>query len=176
MDGARARRASRTAALATALTALLGCTATAARVESRSGGYRDRAQGWTIAAPAGSWKRVQAEGADLALAAPDGTSMSVTSRCEGAFASPAILARHLRLGLGATRVVERADARVAGAPAAVQVFDVERAARPLRVKTVTRVAGRCVQDFVLVAPGDFAAAARVFDAWWASFAPGEAAR
>jgi hypothetical protein len=53
---------------------------------------------------------------------------------------------------------------------------VRRGERPLRVETVTRVAGRCVQDFVLVAPGDFEAAARTFDAWWASFAPAEAAR
>jgi len=41
-----------------------------------------------------------------------------------------------------------------------------------RVKTVTRIAAPCVQDFVLVAPRDFDSAERSFDAWWESFAPG----
>jgi hypothetical protein len=41
-----------------------------------------------------------------------------------------------------------------------------------RVTTVTRAAAPCVQDFVLVAARDADdAAAHVFDAWWASFAP-----
>jgi len=133
----------------------------------RDGVYRERAQGWTIAAPPPGWQRIRAEGADLAFGGPEGASLALTSRCEGAPASALLLARQLRAGLGASELVLERELEVAGRPAALQVLALPTS----RVKTVTRAAPPCVQDFVLVVPRDLEAVEPVFDAWWASFAP-----
>ena len=133
----------------------------------RDGVYRDPAQQWTIAAPPPGWTRVEVEDTALAFRGPGDASMAVTSRCEGAVGSAAVMAQRLRAGLGPSQLVETRGLDLAGRPAERQLL----ALPTTRIASVTRAAPPCVQDFVLVAPRDFDAALPVFDAWWASFAP-----
>lgn len=130
----------------------------------RDGRYRDRERGWSIAAPPTPWRRVDAEGAVLAFQEPEGASMALAERCEGADAPLDRLARELRIGLGPSELVETQRLDLAGRPAELQVI----ALAQRRVRAVTRQAPPCVQDFVLVT-ADGADATRDFDAWWASF-------
>lgn len=134
--------------------------------------YRDPAQGWTIGVPAGAWARARAEGADLALRRADGAVMSVTSRCDGADAPPALLARQLRPDRATQPRAKMRKLEIAGAPARRQRFETERDGHRLRITTLTRVAPPCLQDFVLVAPEAAADADAIFEAWWKSFDPG----
>lgn len=134
----------------------------------RDGVYRAREQGWTIAAPPSGWTRVTVEGADLAFRGPGDASIAVTSRCDVAVVALDVLARQLRGDLGASETVEERDVVLAGRSARLQMLALASGGR---VRTVTRSAPPCVQDFVLVAPRDADGAAAVFDAWWGSFAP-----
>jgi hypothetical protein len=138
----------------------------------RDGVYRvpDARAGFRIAAPPGDWMRVDAEGADLALRRADGVALSVANRCDAPAAAPEALARQLRLGLGAHRLLASETLDLAGAPAHAQRLAVEAGGRTLFVATRTRVAPPCVQDFVLVAPSPPGEAESIFDAWCASFA------
>jgi hypothetical protein len=137
------------------------------------GGWRDPRRGWSIAEPAGDWSPARVEGASLALRGPRGEWMTVSVRCGVPLAAPALMARHLLLGLGAAAVREERAVEVDGRPAWLQVFEARApeagaAAASVRIRAVTRVDERCVQDFVLAGPGEEA----VFDAWWASFRAG----
>jgi hypothetical protein len=134
--------------------------------------YHDPAQGWSIGVPAGDWQRAKAEGADLALRRADGAAMSVTSRCDGADAPPAMLARRLRPDRATRPIQKMKKLEIAGAPARRQRFETERDGRKLRITTLTRVAPPCIQDFVLVAPQAADDAESIFEAWWKSFDPG----
>jgi len=131
------------------------------------GVYRDRERGFAIAAPPPDWQRIGVEDARLAFRGPNHESMALLTHCDAGDAAPAVLARRLRVGLGAHQLDEEHTTELAGRPAEVQWITVGES----RVKAVTRVASPCVEDFVLVARDDFGAAERVFDAWWASFAP-----
>jgi hypothetical protein len=163
-----ARGAGRTLAVLAAFASLAGC---ASGPVLRGGSWRDLDQGWTIAAPPGAWRRVRAEGADLALRRGDGVLMSVTSRCEANRAAPELRVRDLRPDGRAP--LSREALEVAGAPAFAERFEVERGGRLLRVETAARVGARCAQDFALVAPAARADAGLVFSAWLASFRDGE---
>jgi len=143
-------------------------TACASGPSLRDGVYRDRRQGWSIAAPPAGWKRVSVEGADLAFQGPSGASIAATSHCDVAVVPLDVLARRLRAGFGAQDVLEDRAVTLAGRPARLQVLALPGGGR---VRTVTRAAAPCVQDFVLVAPRDVDASTAVFDAWWATFAP-----
>jgi hypothetical protein len=52
----------------------------------------------------------------------------------------------------------------------VQTFDTLHDGTPVRVKTVSLVAGGCSFDWMLASAGGFAAAEPAFDAWWQSLA------
>jgi hypothetical protein len=164
MGAPRPRADGRAIAIIT-IAIVLGC---AGGPTLRDGVYRDRRQGWSIAAPPADWTQVSVDGADLAFRGPDAASIAATSRCDVAVVALDVLARQLRAGLGAQEVLEERDVVVAGRPARMQVLALPDGAR---VRAVTRAAAPCVQDFVLVALRDFAASAAVFDAWWATFAP-----
>jgi len=103
--------------------------------------------------------------------------MSLQVRCGVPLAAPETLARALRIGIAASGLRDQHEVVIDGRPGWAQVFDVapdearagQGGAVAVRVKTVTRTDARCVQDFVLVASGDWPAAESAFDAWWASF-------
>jgi len=146
--------------------ALAGC---ASGPVLRGGIYRDRKQGFAIAAPPAGWERVKVEDASLAFRDPEQASMALSSRCDVRTTDAGLLARQLRIGLAPYQVQTERHIVLAGRPAVLQWIAL---AAGTRVKTVTRIAAPCVQDFVLVAPRDFDSAERSFDAWWESFAPG----
>ena len=133
------------------------------------GAYRDAKLGWTIAEPPAEWRRIRVEGADLALRGPGGELMSLTVHCGAPPAAPAILARQLRAAAPGSQVRDAGELTVAGRPSWRQVFDVQREGKALRIETLTRVDGRCVQDFALASQAERPAAEAAFAAWWSSF-------
>jgi len=151
--------------------------------------FRHAEQGWSVgvpgavgavaggeAAPAGAWRRIELDRADLAfrLPAADATAL-LQSRCDGPRAEPRILARHLLIGAGRRTLLREESARVDGRPAWLQWVELPREESALQMKTVTAVLESCVVDWVLAAPGSLAAVEPGFDAWWRSFDAGEAA-
>ena len=155
------------------LAALLsgGCASTV----SREGDvYRDTQRGYSIAVPGDGWSRTTVEGAALAFRGPDGAAMSMMSDCDGPLAAPAVLARHLQIGLRERRLRQAGPMLLEGQPGWTQTFDARYAGVVVRVKTITLVTTSCVLDWVLVASGAFEAVERSFDAWWSSYRAGEA--
>jgi hypothetical protein len=116
------------------------------------------------------WERFDLEGAVLAYRRGKQETMSVQARCGRPVTSPALMARHLVIGIPERILREGGPREVAGQPAWLQTFDARLEGRTVRIKTLTLVAGDCAYDLVLVAEGDFAPAERSFDAWVESFA------
>jgi hypothetical protein len=152
---------------------------------SARAGFRIGVPGAVEAADAGpgvdaGWERFDLEGAVLAYRRGRLETMSVQARCGRPVASPAIMARHLVIGIPERTLREGGPREVAGQPAWLQTFDARLEGRTLRIKTLTLVAGDCAYDLLLVVEGDFAPAERSFDAWVESFSltrpePAEAA-
>jgi hypothetical protein len=116
------------------------------------------------------WERFDLEGAVLAYRRGKRETMSVQARCGRPVTSPALMARHLVIGIPERTLREGGPREVAGRPAWLQTFDARLEGRTVRIKTLTLVAGACAYDLLLVAEGDFAPAERSFDAWVESFA------
>ena len=151
------------ALIAVALAA--GCTGDLALGEE---GYWHRRHGYTVGVPAPAWERVSVDGATLAFRRGRET-MSLQSRCGRPVATPAIMARQLVIGVADRDLRQAGPVTVDGRDGWVQTFDVRGEGGPVRVKTVTLVAGRCTFDWTLAGSVDFAVAERAFDAWWQSF-------
>ena len=175
---AAARRIERGSSLGCVLLGLvltLGCAGDLVAVD---GGFRHRRHGYTLRVPEGSeppWQRVEIEGAAIAFRRPGPQTISVQSSCGRSLTDPAILSRHLVIGVD-RQVLEQAGPTVVdGRNAWTQTFDTPEG---VRIKTVTAVARDCVIDWILAArrgPG-FEDAERAFDAWWSAFRlPEEAA-
>jgi hypothetical protein len=154
---------------------ILGCAGDLVAVE---GGFRHRRHGYTLGAPDGSgppWQRVEIEGAVIAFRRPGPQTVSVQSSCGRSVTDPAILSRHLVIGVDRQVVQQAGPALVDGRNGWTQTFDTPEG---VRIKTVTAVAGDCVIDWILAAKRgpDFEDAERAFDAWWsASRLPEDAA-
>jgi hypothetical protein len=145
----------------------LACAGDLAAVE---GGFRHRRHGYTLSVPGGAgrpWERVEIEGAVIAFRRPGPETISVQSSCGRTVSDPAILARHLVIGVDRQALEQAGPTLVDGHNAWTQTFDT---AEGVRIKTVTAVAGDCVIDWILAARGgeDFAAAEADFDAWWSA--------
>jgi hypothetical protein len=153
---------------------ILGCAGDLVAVD---GGFRHRRHGYTLSEPEGSdppWKRVEIKGAAIAFRRRGPQTISVQSSCRRSVTDPAILSRHLVIGIEGQQLQQAGPTVVDGRNAWTQTFDTPRG---VRIKTVTVVAGECVIDWILAAqrgPG-FEDAERAFDAWWlASRLPGKA--
>ena len=153
---------------------ILGCAGDLVAVE---GGFRHRRHGYTLSVPERSdppWERVEIEGAAIAFRRPGPQTISVQSSCRRSVTAPAIMSRHLVIGVDGQLLQQAGPAVVDGRNAWTQTFDTPEG---VRIKTVTTVTGDCVIDWILAAqrgPG-FEDAERVFDAWWlASRLPEEA--
>jgi hypothetical protein len=141
--------------------------------------FRHRQLGYEIADPRGAsvgpaWERFEVDGADLAfrtsgLPVDRSSTMSLQSDCRPTQADPAMLARHLRIGLPAPVLLQGAPTEVAGQAGWSQVFETPERRGPVRVKTVTSPIGGCIFDWILVAREGFEPLERSFDAWWSSF-------
>jgi hypothetical protein len=145
----------------------LSCAGDLAAVE---GGFRHRRHGYTLSVPGGAgppWQRVEIEGAVIAFRRPGPETISVQSSCGRSVTDPAILARHLVIGVDRQTLQQAGPTEVDGHNAWTQTFDT---AEGVRIKTVTAVAGDCVIDWILAARPDehFDAAEADFDAWWSA--------
>lgn len=120
-----------------------------------------------------AWKQVDVEGATLAYRGPGHAAMSWTRRC-GQTGKPRVLARELLLQLGPSKVEGEDSLQMAGAPAWRLHARVDAPGGPVDLRAVTRVAEGCVDDFVLVAPGDAGPYRALFERWRATFAPAAA--
>ena len=146
---------------------ILGCAGDLVAVE---GGFRHRRHGYILGLPEGTdppWHRVEIEGAVIAFRRPGPQTISVQSSCGRSVTDPAILSRHLVIGVD-RQVLEQAGPTVVdGRNAWTQTFDTPEG---VRIKTVTAVVSDCVIDWILAArqgPG-FEDAERAFDAWWSA--------
>jgi hypothetical protein len=154
----------------TALVLALLLSACARDLVSEPGGFHSASRGYRIGVPQGeSWRRVDLEGAALAFRRGDDEMVSLQARCDRPVTTPALMARHLVIGIPERVLRETGPAVVAGRPAWTQTFDARVDASALRVKTVTLVADGCAYDFVLVAGPSYDAAEQSFDAWVGGF-------
>ena len=145
-----------------------GC---AGPIKELDGGYHHRRHGYRIDAPGGpggAWQRIEVEHAQLAFRRPGPSIVSLLSRCGRPVADPALMARHLVIGLPNRDLVQAGPLVVAGRDAWTQTFDTVQDGVSVRVKTVTLVVGDCTLDWILSASGPFEPAEAAFDAWWQS--------
>jgi len=153
---------------------LLGL-ACAATVELRDGRWRAPASHASILdlrALEPGWERTDLDGPLLAFESGDGSRATWLRRCPGATASSRAEARALLVAIdGAT--IEAEDATtLAGDEAWWMRGRVAEWDRSVALKTVTRAAGGCTDDFILVTPA-LAQHEAGFDRWWASYAGSE---
>ncbi len=113
------------------------------------------AKGYQIGLPGGAWRVEPGAKADLELtrAAPPG-GMLADASCEGmALGRPLpVLARHLTFGLTNRLTVDSDTWTVGGRPAAHSVIRGRRDGVEVAVEAVVLKGGRCVHDFLYVAP------------------------
>ena len=141
-------------------------------VSSEGGGFRHPTLGYSVGPPGLTMQRIRVDDTDLAFRDTAGTSWSVLSQCGRATARPAILARHLTIGLGERQLQQAGPVQHAGLEGWSQVVDVLADAIPLRLTTVTLVQGRCTFDFIQSARRDTVVDVEAFERWWRSFSPG----
>ena len=159
-------------ALGSALLGLVVATACASDLVAIDGGYRHRRHDYTIGLPDGPgppWKKVSVEGAVIAYRRRGSETMALQSRCGRPVAAPAVMARHLVIGLDERTLRQAGPVVLEGLDGWVQVFDTRQDGVVVRVKTVTVVAGGCTFDWTLAAAGSFEDAESAFDAWWQTF-------
>ena len=171
VDSARLLRAARCACRAAPLlTLLLALPPACARdLVAENGGWRSTRGGYRIGDPGAGWERFDLEGAALAFRHGGSETMSLQARCGRPVASPAILARHLTIGIPERTLREAGPVSVAGGSGWTQTFDARLEARTVRIQTVTLVSAGCAYDFLVVAAGDPEPAQRTFRAWVESF-------
>ncbi len=157
--------------IAVALALLWPASACAGDLVRANGLLRHRTLGIAIRDPAagGTWRPIDVDGAVAAWRGPAGARMSWLTRCKTPLAGVDLLARHLLIGLEGRMILGVETVALDGSPAHVQRVRATQAGKPVALKTVTRIAGRCVVDFVLVAPGALGEAEADFDRWWSSF-------
>ena len=136
---------------------------------AENGGWRSTRGGYRIGAPGAGWERFDLEGAALAFRQGGSETMSLQARCGRPVASPAIMARHLLIGISERTLRQAGPVAVAGRSGWTQTFDARLEARTVRIQTVTLVTSSCAYDFLVVAAGDPEPAQRSFEAWVESF-------
>ncbi len=148
-----------------ALGGVLLLIACAGDLVAMDGGFLHRRHGYVIGTPGPPWVPAEVEDAVIAYRRPGPATMSLQSRCKGAVAEPAIMARHLRIGLPPHTLRQAGPLALAGHSAWSQTLDTLDGGVAVRLKTVTLVAGGCTLDWVLVSPRVFEEAEPDFDRW-----------
>jgi hypothetical protein len=146
-----------------------GCASDLVRTDD---GYHHPRHHFSIGAPGGygaPWERAEIEGAWIAFRRPGPQTLSLQSSCGRPVAHPAVMARHLVMGVRERHLRQAGPVVVAGRNGWSQTFDIRADGVAARVKTVTVVIDRCTWDWSLAVAGEFAAAERAFDAWWGTF-------
>lgn len=137
----------------------------------------NKQRGYSVELPqldaAEGWREFRLDDADLAFRNRDGSTLSLQSSCRDRKAAPALLARHLAIGVPAAGR-QGAPVELRGDPGWRQSFEASEQGVTVRVHTLSLVGGGCVFDWILVTR-DAAALEKlepVFDAWWQSFRRG----
>jgi hypothetical protein len=137
-------------------------------------GYRHRVHGFVVPPPPANdppWRLLRVAGADLAYQRGDDDRMILRASCQRARASPRVLARHLRIGVGRHVVRSQGPVTQRGVAGWRQTFDVGDAKGAVRVQTVTLVDGPCIIDFLLTTREGYDESAPDFETWWRGFEP-----
>jgi len=148
--------------------------------EGRATRYRHRELHYSVRAPSSPgtlggvdiWRRVEVKRADIAFRGPKRDFVSVISDCDAETARrPNRLASGLLVGVENRRKVDAGVLEASTGEGWYQIYEALSDGQRVRIKTVTRVHGACVFDWLLVSPGNFSLAERSFEAWRASFQP-----
>jgi hypothetical protein len=121
------------------------------------------------------WRAERAPDATLAYRHPDGSRASWLRECRAVAAKPKALGRALWIALPGGVIEESAERDVAGAPGWLLAGRAQSGEHGLRVATITRVARRCEDHFMLVVPHAELEHRATFEQWVAGFADGEPA-
>lgn len=117
-----------------------------------NGAYLNEAKGFRVELPPG-WQRIQVEGADVALRAPEGgVTLAVAASCPPAEeAEPTILTRHLLFGLRQRELVRQEPVSLDGAKGLKTQLRARAAGTPVLVEAVVVRRGNCLYDLLAVA-------------------------
>lgn len=164
-----------------ALWLLLQAPACASDLQLAEGRFEHAGRGYSLRdpralAPEAGWRRVELEGAALAFRGPGGAALALVTRCGDASRADArTLSRHLLFALEERRVEEEGPVETGTGGAYRRVVRARADGSPVRLETLTRVAGGCTFDWLLVTPGAPGAAGALFERWWRSFRPPDGA-
>jgi len=129
-----------------------------------------------LAALEPGWRSEKSPDATLAFRHVDGSRASWLRECRSAEVNPKALGRALWIALPGAAIEEDSAREVAGLPAWQFSGRAQDGARGVRIATITRVAKRCEDSFLLVVPHAELHHRAAFEAWVSAFADGEAAR
>ena len=170
-------RLSSRACMALAVVALVALAACAARSGWRDGRFTHAELGGSLgdlAAIEPGWQRESAPGAALAFRHADGSRASWVRECRGVEVKPRALGRALWIALPGGVIEENAALEVAGLPAWRFAGRAQDGANALRVESITRVAKRCEDSWLLVVPHSELHHRAAFEQWLGGFADGDA--
>ena len=129
-----------------------------------------------VAAIESGWRQESAPDATLAFRHADGSRASWLRECRGALAKSKALGRALWIALPGGVIEESSEREVAGLPAWEVSGRAQAGSLGLRLATITRVAKRCEDSFMLVVPHGELHHRDAFEQWVRGFADDEAAR
>jgi hypothetical protein len=143
------------------------------------GRFSDPALGGSLgdlAAVEPGWRAEDSPDATLAFRHADGSRASWLRECRSAEVNPKALGRALWIALPGGAIEEGSAREVAGRSAWQFSGRAQDGALGLRIATITRVAKRCEDSFLLVVPHAELHHRDAFEAWVRGFADGEPAR
>jgi hypothetical protein len=129
-----------------------------------------------LAALEPGWRPEDSPDATLAFHHPDGSRASWLRECRSAEVNAKALGRALWIALPGGAIEEDSVREVAGLPAWQFSGRAQDGAHGLRIATITRVAKRCEDSFLLVVPHAELHHRDAFEAWVRAFADSEPAR
>ena len=110
----------------------------------------NKQRGYSVELPqldaAEGWREFRLDDADLAFRNRDGSTLSLQSSCRDRKAAPALLARHLAIGVPAAGR-QGAPVELRGDPGWRQSFEASEQGVTVRVHTLSLVGGGCVFDW-----------------------------
>jgi hypothetical protein len=123
-----------------------------------------------LAALEPGWEVARAPDATLAYRHADGSRASWLRECRGVEANPKALGRGLWIALPGAQIESGAAREIAGRRAWQHVGRAQDGARGLQIATISRVAPRCEDHWLLVVPHGELYHRGSFEAWAASLA------
>ncbi len=129
-----------------------------------------------LAAIEPGWQRENSPDATLALRHADGSRATWLRECRAVESKPRALGRALWIALPGGVIEENSAREIAGQPAWQFSGRAQQGALGLRLATITRVAARCEDSWMLVVPHAELHHREAFEQWVRGFADAEPAR